>query len=164
MQEYASRAEEGPEMAEQAAFEAMEDPHLHVFGELLDASGVRQLRSSGQRGEAVGKLLEIFCFGTLGDYRRDEGKLPGLSEAQLRKLKRLTAVSMALSAKRLDHEELMRELEFGTIREVEDFLINDCIGPGLLTGLLDQERGCFEPDQVSIPILPSQELRGQHDE
>ena len=52
---------------------------------------------------------------------------------------------------------LTPELRSELLDELEDFLINECIGPGLARGKLDQRRACFEVHQaIGRDIRPGQ--------
>ncbi|PIN20679.1 hypothetical protein CDL12_06637 [Handroanthus impetiginosus] len=44
----------------------------------------------------------------------------------------------------LPYDTLMQELDVINVRELEDFLINDCMYVGIVRGKLDQLRRCFE--------------------
>ncbi|XP_039005551.1 uncharacterized protein LOC120132946 [Hibiscus syriacus] len=44
----------------------------------------------------------------------------------------------------LPYDQLMLELDVTNVRELEDFLINECMYAGIVRGKLDQLRRCFE--------------------
>ncbi|KAL5150593.1 COP9 signalosome complex subunit 7 [Glycine soja] len=44
----------------------------------------------------------------------------------------------------LPYDQLMQELDVTNVRELEDFLINECMYAGIVRGKLDQLRRCFE--------------------
>ncbi|KAF3440109.1 hypothetical protein FNV43_RR18387 [Rhamnella rubrinervis] len=44
----------------------------------------------------------------------------------------------------LPYDQLMQELDVSNVRELEDFLINECMYAGIVRGKLDQLRRCFE--------------------
>ncbi|KAF5952851.1 hypothetical protein HYC85_010795 [Camellia sinensis] len=44
----------------------------------------------------------------------------------------------------LPYDILMQELDVTNVRELEDFLINECMYVGIVRGKLDQLRRCFE--------------------
>lgn len=91
--------------------QALEAPGVYVFGELLDTECVKEL-SGGADGNYV-RLLELFAYGTYGDYRSKDWdtayalwsslvillgeaeSLPSLTPPQLKKLKHLSIVSLA---------------------------------------------------------------------
>ncbi|THU44980.1 hypothetical protein C4D60_Mb02t13070 [Musa balbisiana] len=72
------------------------------------------------------------------------GSLPALVPDQVRKLKQLTVLTLAETEKVLPYDQLMEELDVSNVRELEDFLINECMYAGIVRGKLDQLRRCFE--------------------
>ncbi|EPS57340.1 hypothetical protein M569_17478, partial [Genlisea aurea] len=70
--------------------------------------------------------------------------LQKLTFEQVLKLKQLTVLTLAETNKVLPYDTLMRELDVTNVRELEDFLINDCMYVGIVKGKLDQLRRCFE--------------------
>ncbi|KAL6124499.1 hypothetical protein ACLB2K_077011 [Fragaria x ananassa] len=44
----------------------------------------------------------------------------------------------------LPYDQLMQQLDVANVRELEDFLINECMYAGIVRGKLDQLRKCFE--------------------
>lgn len=91
-------------------------------------------------------LLRLFAYGTLADHRSAlaSGGVPPLNAAQELKLKKLTVATLAENHKVLPYDDLMKQLEVSTVRELEDLLINECMATGLVRGKLDQRRRCFE--------------------
>ncbi|CAI0445930.1 unnamed protein product [Linum tenue] len=71
-------------------------------------------------------------------------RLPQLVPDQILKLKQLTVLTLAESNKVLPYDQLMQELDVTNVRELEDFLINECMYSGIVRGKLDQLRRCFE--------------------
>ncbi|CAN6566526.1 unnamed protein product [Malus baccata var. baccata] len=65
----------------------------------------------------------------------DASHLPHLVPDQVLKLKQLTVLTLA---------ETNKELDVINVRELEDFLINECMYAGIIRGKLDQLRKCFE--------------------
>ena len=114
---------------------------LFVFGELLALQGVQDLKARDDC-KAHFALLELFAYGTYGDYNAAAG-LPPLSEAQARKLKQLTLVSFAQKAKSLAYADLLRDLEIANVRDLEDLVI-DSVYAQLLDAKLDQRRQVVE--------------------
>ncbi|KAI8005680.1 COP9 signalosome complex subunit 7 [Camellia lanceoleosa] len=55
------------------------------------------------------------------------GHLPQLVPDQTLKLKQLTMLTLAETDKDLPYDILMQELDVTNVRELEDFLINECI-------------------------------------
>ncbi|RVW32310.1 COP9 signalosome complex subunit 7 [Vitis vinifera] len=71
-------------------------------------------------------------------------RLPQLVPDQALKLKQLTVLTLAETNKVLPYDQLMQELDVTNVRELEDFLINECMYAGIVRGKLDQLRRCFE--------------------
>uniref|UniRef100_M1CGJ9 COP9 signalosome complex subunit 7 n=1 Tax=Solanum tuberosum TaxID=4113 RepID=M1CGJ9_SOLTU len=89
-------------------------------------------------------LLRLFAHGTWSDYKSIAGRLPQLVSAQALKLKQLTVLTLADTSKVLPYDQLMQELDVTNVRELEDFLINECMYVGIVRGKLDQLKRCFE--------------------
>uniref|UniRef100_A0A2P2LU69 PCI domain-containing protein n=1 Tax=Rhizophora mucronata TaxID=61149 RepID=A0A2P2LU69_RHIMU len=51
---------------------------------------------------------------------------------------------MSVLSQVLPYDELMQDLDVTNVRELEDFLINECMYVGIVRGKLDQLRRCFE--------------------
>lgn len=49
--------------------QTLEAPGIYVFGELLEVECVKELSSTGQEGANYVKLLELFAYGTYGEYK-----------------------------------------------------------------------------------------------
>ena len=121
--------------------QVLEHPGVNVFGELLDMPSVVELGNTSHAPSL--ELLKTFAYGTWRDYKAHEAELPALSDAQVIKLKKLSAVTFAAQSKILAYDVLMRELEISSVRELEDLLI-ECIYAGLISGRLDQQAACLE--------------------
>ncbi|KAJ6808238.1 COP9 signalosome complex subunit 7 isoform X2 [Iris pallida] len=80
----------------------------------------------------------------MSDYKSNAGRLPTLVSDQVRKLKQLTVLTLAEVNKVLPYDQLMHQLDVSNVRELEDFLINECMYAGIVRGKLDQLRRCFE--------------------
>ncbi|CAL5398139.1 unnamed protein product [Camellia sinensis] len=80
-------------------------------------------------------LLRLFAHGTWSDYKSNASHLLQLVPDQILKLKQLTVLTLA---------ETDKELDITNVRELEDFLINECMYVGIVRGKLDQLRRCFE--------------------
>ncbi|OVA11888.1 Proteasome component (PCI) domain [Macleaya cordata] len=89
-------------------------------------------------------ILRLFAHGTWSDYKSNAGCLPPLVPNQVRKLKQLSVLTLAEVEKVLPYDLLMVELDVSNVRELEDFLINECMYAGIVRGKLDQLRRCFE--------------------
>ena len=121
--------------------QCVEAPGVYIFVELLQTPSIQSLASSPD--EKYLKLLRLFAFGTLTDYRADPGSFPELTERMLCKLKLLSLVSLASDSKRLSYSTVMERLEIDSLRRLEDTVI-EAIYAGIIRGKLDQERQVIE--------------------
>ncbi|XP_068649724.1 COP9 signalosome complex subunit 7-like isoform X2 [Aristolochia californica] len=115
---------------------------LFAFSEILSVPNVAELQ--GTEYSIFLDVLRLFAHGTWFDYKSNAGRLPTLVPEQVRKLKQLTVLTLAETNKILPYEQLMQELDVTNVRELEDFLINECMYAGIVRGKLDQLRRCFE--------------------
>ncbi|XP_039035793.1 COP9 signalosome complex subunit 7-like [Hibiscus syriacus] len=122
--------------------EATSHPSLFAFSEILAVPTVAELE--GTDNSVHLEVLRLFAHGTWSDYKRNSGRLPQLVPDQVLKLKQLTVLALAETNKVLSYGKLMLELDVTNIRQLEDFLINDCMYAGLVRGKLDQLRRYFE--------------------
>ncbi|TYJ08586.1 hypothetical protein E1A91_A11G084800v1 [Gossypium mustelinum] len=134
--------------------EATSHPSLFAFSEILAVPTVAELE--GTENSVYLKVLQLFAHGTWSDYRSkletcallfvtsNCSSLPQLVPDQVLKLKQLTVLTLAETNKVLPYDELMMELDVMNVRELEDFLINECMYAGIVRGKLDQLRRCFE--------------------
>ncbi|XP_062174847.1 COP9 signalosome complex subunit 7 isoform X2 [Alnus glutinosa] len=122
--------------------EATSHPSLFAFSEILAVPSVLQLE--GTESSVHLDMLRLFAHGTWSDYKRNADRLPQLVPEQVLKLKQLTVLTLAETNKVLPYDQLMQELDVMNVRELEDFLINECMYAGIVRGKLDQLRRCFE--------------------
>ncbi|KAA8515850.1 hypothetical protein F0562_019029 [Nyssa sinensis] len=122
--------------------EATSHPSLFAFSEILSVPNVLELQ--GTENSVYLDLLRLFAHGTWSDYKSNAGHLPQLVPDQILKLKQLTVLTLAETNKVLPYDVLMQELDVTNVRELEDFLINECMYVGIVRGKLDQSRRCFE--------------------
>ncbi|KAL3833064.1 hypothetical protein ACJIZ3_007800 [Penstemon smallii] len=122
--------------------EATSHPSLFAFSEILSVPNVLELE--GSEHSIFLDLLRMFAHGTWSEYKSVASHLPKLVPDQILKLKQLTVLTLAETNKVLPYETLMQELDVTNVRELEDFLINDCMYVGIVRGKLDQLRRCFE--------------------
>eukprot|EP00850_Spirogloea_muscicola_P008766 SM000047S16905 [mRNA] locus=s47:638320:640886:- [translate_table: standard] len=128
--------------AAQLVAQATAEPRLFAFGELLDQPHVQELEDSEH--SAAFELLKLFAYGTWSQYKSRASTLPALQPQQALKLKQLTVITLAESAKVLPYDLLMAQLDITNVRELEDMLINDCMYAGIIRGKLDQQQRCLE--------------------
>ncbi|XP_021280915.1 COP9 signalosome complex subunit 7 isoform X1 [Herrania umbratica] len=122
--------------------EATSHPSLFAFSEILAVPCVAELE--GTENSVYLDVLRLFAHGTWSDYKGNSGRLPQLVPDQVLKLKQLTVLTLAETNKVLPYDQLMLELDVTNVRELEDFLINECMYAGIVRGKLDQLRRCFE--------------------
>ncbi|XP_024441617.1 COP9 signalosome complex subunit 7 isoform X2 [Populus trichocarpa] len=122
--------------------EATSHPSLFAFSEILSSPTVSELE--GTENSFCLDVLRLFAHGTWSDYKSNAGRLPQLVPDQVLKLKQLTVLTLAEMNKVLPYDQLMQELDVTNVRELEDFLINECMYAGIVRGKLDQLRRCFE--------------------
>ncbi|ERN00226.1 COP9 signalosome complex subunit 7 isoform X1 [Amborella trichopoda] len=122
--------------------EATSHPSLFAFSEILSVPSISELQ--GSEYSAVLDLLRLFAHGSWNDYKSNANCLPPLGPDQVRKLKQLTVLTLAETNKILPYDQLMQQLDVSNVRELEDFLINECMYAGIVKGKLDQWRRCFE--------------------
>ncbi|XP_056161717.1 COP9 signalosome complex subunit 7 isoform X2 [Syzygium oleosum] len=122
--------------------EATSNPNLFAFSEILSVPSVLELE--GTEYSVYLDVLRLFAHGTWSDYKSNVGQLPHLVPDQVLKLKQLTVLTLAETNKVLPYNQLMLELDVVNVRELEDFLINECMYAGIVRGKLDQLRRCFE--------------------
>lgn len=122
--------------------EATSHPSLFAFSEILSVPTVLELQ--GTEHSVYLELLQLFAHGTWSEYKSVADRLPHLLPDQILKLKQLTVLTLAETNKVLPYEGLMQELDVSNVRELEDFLINECMYVGIVRGKLDQLRRCFE--------------------
>ncbi|KAL8062378.1 hypothetical protein ABFX02_02G143000 [Erythranthe guttata] len=122
--------------------EATSHPSLFAFSEILSVPNVLEL--AGTENSDFLDLLRMFAHGTWSEYKSNASRLPQIVPDQVLKLKQLTVLTLAETDKVLPYDTLMQELDVQNVRELEDFLINDCMYVGIVRGKLDQLRRCFE--------------------
>jgi hypothetical protein len=83
-----------------------------------------------------------------------------LNHAQNLKLKQRTMCTLA-NQKMLVYDTLQESLDFQSIRELEDFVIHDCIYTGLLKCKLDQKGRRIHVQELRCAAIPAPStLRG----
>ncbi|KAJ2785199.1 COP9 signalosome complex subunit 7b [Coemansia javaensis] len=139
---------------------ALADDSVYHFGKLLHAPKVAEAVAADERAQ-YGRVLELFAFGTLGDYKADASRFPPLTAPQVQKLKLLTLVGAAARAKTLPYDELAGELDCASEQELEDLVV-EAIYKGLLAAKLDQRRRLVEVDFVAGRDVRREDLPGMH--
>lgn len=118
--------------------QAINNPSIFVFGELIDQPNVAALATSADT-EATHRLLLLFAYGTYSDYVANAAQLPSLGEDAKRKLKQMSIVSLASSNKVIPYTTLLKPLDFDSVRDLEDAVI-DAMNKDVLRGRLDHLR------------------------
>ncbi|WMV11178.1 hypothetical protein MTR67_004563 [Solanum verrucosum] len=127
-----------------STFETLLEVDFPVTMEVPALGVVVILVLEGTENSVYLDLLRLFAHGTWSDYKSIAGRLPQLVSAQALKLKQLTVLTLADTSKVLPYDQLMQELDVTNVRELEDFLINECMYVGIVRGKLDQLKRCFE--------------------
>ncbi|KAK1306388.1 COP9 signalosome complex subunit 7 [Acorus calamus] len=143
IEQYVNQAESltGPSLAG-LVVEATSHPSLFAFSEILSVPNLSKIE--GTQYSRYLDMLRLFAHGTWSDYKRNADSLPALVPDQVRKIKQLSVLTLAETNKVLPYDQLMQELDVSNVRELEDFLINECMYSGIVRGKLDQLRRCFE--------------------
>lgn len=115
---------------------------VYVFGEILESKPIQELANHPTDAQ-YHELLEIFAYGTWGDYRERRDHLPELNEHQISKLKLLSILARASHSKIIPYSDLLEELEIDQTQALEELII-DGIYSGLLGGRLDQKYSRLE--------------------
>ncbi|KAJ6171161.1 COP9 signalosome complex subunit 7 [Penicillium chermesinum] len=138
-----------PRFAAQIVRDATSSAHTYVFAELLETPMVQSLRSSDTPAEFRGhyRLLEIFASGSWGGLHHSG--LPQMNDAQTRKLRLLTLISLASEHKPLTYKTLKSALSLSTNAELET-LVTDAIYNSLITATLSP---CSSPPTVNITAV-----------
>ena len=89
-------------------------PSIFSFGEFLSHPNVKGLKGTSE--EKWYDALELFAYGTYGDYTKNKGKYPTFNVKQLSKLKQLSIVTLAgqSTTKILHYKALQQTLEIKT--------------------------------------------------
>ncbi|KAI8921897.1 hypothetical protein DFJ77DRAFT_505664 [Powellomyces hirtus] len=133
-------------------------PGVYVFSELLETPSVLELATNPAHERYV-SLLKLFAYGTYQDYKSNSANLPTLNEAQLKKLKHLSLVTLSGQNRTLGYDALLQYLDIPNVRELEDLVI-DAIYQDLIRGKLDQKKHCLEVEYaMGRDLRPEEETR-----
>lgn len=121
-------------------------PGVLVFRELMEVPSIRQLESNSQYASSY-RLLELFSYKTYEDYKQNKDVYPPLNSSQLNKLRHLSLATYAMSKRILPYALLQSALDLGSIRELEDVII-DAIYADVIRGKLDQQKQEFQVEWV----------------
>ena len=81
--------------------------------------------------------MRLFAYSNFREYKKSSTKYLELKPLQLKKLKMISIVDATHKSKVLEYQDLMQQLDIGSLRELEDLII-DCIYNELVEGKLDQ--------------------------
>jgi COP9 signalosome complex subunit 7 len=130
-----------PRAASDLVKQATSAPNTYVFAELLQQPNIRKLASDEQYASYL-TLLEIFAWGTWESYKASSTRLPALSDAQARKLRLLSLLTIAAekttatTQHNLSYPSLCQRLDLESSRELEQ-LVTAAIYDNLITATLN---------------------------
>ncbi|EKX38821.1 hypothetical protein GUITHDRAFT_115147 [Guillardia theta CCMP2712] len=127
--------------------QAISNSYVFHFAELLEHENIIALAANAET-KPWSDLLQIFAYGTYGDYVTNAGALPPLDESQKLKLKQLTIITLANQNKVIPYATLLQELDFKDTRSVEDCIIEGMYS-GLFKGKLDQKKQEFQVQETA---------------
>lgn len=123
-------------------------PNTYIFTELLSAPQIGALStSSDPKHTAHYRALEIYCYGTYGDYL-SEPNLPPLNTAQIQKLRLLSLLTLAQNPANLTYTRLSNLLALKNTHELETLVIA-AIYAGLVSGTLDPHHEIVQISSVA---------------
>jgi len=125
----------------------LNDPHLYVFGEVVENEKIKQLSTTDDKTKQSYALLELFAYGKYSDFKTREKDFPALSAQQLNKLQQLTIITLAKKKRQISYQSMMQELGLPTIRDVESLIISS-IYEGIITGKLNSEKQQFVVEET----------------
>lgn len=135
--------------------QVLDSPNIFVFGELLDLNGIKEMDQSPAQKPFL-ELLKIFAYGKYRDYLDRRKELPDLTTQAQTKLRQLTIVGLASEKKHIDYAVLLKELDLGDVRELEDLII-DVIYADIIRGKLDQKNKQLQVDSaIGRDVHPSE--------
>ncbi len=116
---------------------AVSHKNTFVFGELLSLKNVQDLQGTEYTKHL--SFLQLFAYGTYKDYIANLDTLPKLTEFQIRKLKKLSIISLSAEVGDvLNYDMLLKELDIPNVRSLEDLII-ECIYSNIMKATLDQK-------------------------
>ena len=131
----------------------LDNPEVLAFGEFLENAEIRSFLS---RHKALHNLFLIFAYGTYQEYLRAThgntvfSNVDKLTPAQERKLKQLSLVSLATQSCAVKYDDMCAAIRAQSLREMEDFVIDALLYPGLVSGRLDQRGRALCVDWVFV--------------
>ncbi|KAK1830361.1 hypothetical protein QBC39DRAFT_285559 [Podospora conica] len=150
-----SKSATSPRAAIDLIERATSAPNTFIFTELLETPQIQSLATAGDAYPHHLTLLEIFSYGTWATAR-ETPNLPPLNDAQKRKLRQLSLLTLARSAHRspdpaapvLGYDSLLAALDLGSPQELEELVIS-AVYAGLLSAKLDPQRRLVRINHVA---------------
>jgi len=131
-----------PRAASDLVTQATSAPNTYVFAELLQQPNIRKLATDEQYASHL-TLLETFAWGTWESYKASSTPLPALSDAQARKLRLLSLLTIAAentnattAQHNLSYPSLCKRLDLESSRDLEQ-LVTAAIYDNLLSATLN---------------------------
>jgi COP9 signalosome complex subunit 7 len=130
-----------PRAASDLVKQATSAPNTYIFAELLQQPNIRKLASDEQYANYF-TLLETFACGTWESYKASSTTLPALSDAQARKLRLLSLLTIAAekttatTQHNLSYPSLCQRLDLESSRELEQ-LVTAATYDNLITATLN---------------------------
>ncbi|KAI9725661.1 MAG: hypothetical protein M1828_002946 [Chrysothrix sp. TS-e1954] len=146
-----SKSATSPRAASDLITQATSAPGTYCFAELLQTPNIQSLRDNREHASHL-RLLELFAWGTYGDYLASKKDLPPLNPAQTTKLRLLSLLTLIPSPlttnsttttktttstnQNLTYAHLQRSLDLPTPSALES-LVTTALTSSLLTGHID---------------------------
>lgn len=111
-------------------------PRIFTFGEFLNLPNVVALGDANPHR----KNLELFAYGTFSDAKKFQGTL---TEDHIKKLRKLTLLSLGSKDHRLSYHRLKEALNFTRDAEVEQLLI-EAMYDNIIEGRINQKEKVFK--------------------
>lgn len=136
-----AKSANSPRAASDLITQATSAANTYVFAELLQQPNIRALASNEQYSNYLA-LLETFAWGTWESYKANSSTLPALCDAQARKLRLLSLLSIAAektaapTQHNLSYPSLCARLDLESPRDLEQ-LVTTAIYDNLITATLN---------------------------
>jgi COP9 signalosome complex subunit 7 len=136
-----AKSANSPRAASDLVTQATSAPNTYVFAELLQQPNIRKLATDEQYASHLA-LLETFAWGTWESYKASSTSLPALSDAQARKLRLLSLLTIAAektnatTQHNLSYPSLCKRLDLESSRDLEQ-LVTAAIYDNLISATLN---------------------------
>lgn len=135
---------------------ALDAPGVFSFGELLEGDSSNVLQQFFERHRTLHNTFLLFSYGTYQDYLRITKSLTVFTEVeqltavQERKLKQLSVITLATQARTVSYNDLMAAIHANSVKEMEDFVVDELVYSGLISGKLDQQNRVLCVDWINV--------------